>query len=65
MFMSMAGIAAGTRTSGVLAKVSKRLGYTGNKRYLQLKLIPVGTATCTVAASAILFNPTVAPTSNP
>jgi hypothetical protein len=55
----------GTRASGVSMNVSKRLGYIGDKRYVQAKIVNVGTAATPIAATAVLFNPSVAPVSNP
>jgi hypothetical protein len=66
---ALAGIAASAtaRVSAVNKIVTKRLGYKGTKRYVQLTIGHTGVshATAIVAASAILFNPTVAPVSNP
>lgn len=64
---ALAGIAATTpRASGVSKNVTKRLGYIGNKRYVQASL---GTATVSaavkVAVVAVLHNPEVAPQANP
>jgi hypothetical protein len=62
----LAGVAAAaTRTSGVSKNVSKRLGYKGAKRYLQAKVVNTVTATTPIAVTALLFNPSVAPVSNP
>jgi hypothetical protein len=58
--------AATPRTAGSTKEVSKRVGYKGNKRYVQLNMVQTGvTSTGAVAATAILFNPEVAPISNP
>jgi hypothetical protein len=58
--------AATPRTAGTTKEVSKRIGYRGNKRYVQLNMVQTGvTSTGAVAATAILFNPEVAPVSNP
>lgn len=63
---ALAGIAAGARTSGTGKNVTKRLGYKGNKRYVQLS---IGAATVTAAtiigAVAVLFAPEAAATTNP
>lgn len=56
---------ATARTSGVGKNVSKRIGYKGTKRYVNAKLVSTVTAAPPVAATAILFNPNVAPISNP
>lgn len=59
-------LAATPRASGTTKLVSKRIGYKGSKRYVSLDLNGTGvTSVGIVAASAILFNPTVAPVSNP
>jgi hypothetical protein len=62
----LAGLAAAaTRTSGVSKNVSKRVGYKGGKRYVNIKLSSTVTATTPIAVTALLFNPVVAPTLNP
>lgn len=59
-------LAATPRTAGTTKEVSKRLGYKGTKRYVQLSLVQTGvTSVGCVAATAVLFNPEVAPISNP
>lgn len=59
-------LAATPRTAGTTKEVSKRLGYKGNKRYVQLSLVQTGvTSVGCVAAEAILFNPGVMPIANP
>ena len=46
--------------------VSKRVGYKGNKRYVTVDAISTGTTSVgCVSVDAMLFNPSVAPTSNP
>lgn len=67
---ALAGIGSGVaRTSGVSKLVTKRVGYKGSKRYLQAFIGTVSAATVSAAKifgiSAILHNPTLAPTSNP
>lgn len=63
---ALAGLAAGARVAGTSKEVSKRLGYAGNKRYVQLTLTGSGTTSVgVVAASAVLFNPMIAPVDNP
>ena len=62
---SDAGIAAATRVDGSTEKVTKRIGYTGNKRYVQLGIVNTATAGTPVSAEAILHTPEIAPTSNP
>jgi hypothetical protein len=62
----LAGLAATTpRTSGVSKNVSKRVGYKGNKRYVNLSVSSTVTAGPPVAVTALLMNPIVSPTSNP
>jgi len=59
-------LAATPRTAGTTKEVFKRVGYKGTKRYVQLLLVQTGvTSVGCVAASAILFNPSLAPVSNP
>lgn len=63
---ALVGLAAGARVAGTGKEVSKRLGYKGTKRYVQLTLTHSGTtSTGAIAANAVLFNPAVAPISNP
>jgi len=57
--------AAATRTSGTSKNVTKRLGYKGNKRYVQPKVSSTVTAATVISAQAILHTPDSAPTSNP
>jgi hypothetical protein len=62
----LAGLAAAsTRTSDVSKNVTKRVGYKGTKRYVQVKVSSTVTAATPIAATALLFNPSVAPVSNP
>ena len=59
-------LAATPRTAGTTREVSKRLGYKGIKRYVQLLAVQTGvTSVGAVAATAILFSPNYAPVSNP
>ena len=64
---ALAGLAAGTpRTSGTSQQVVKRLGYKGIKRYVQISQVKTGTSSAgLIWADAVLFNPNVAPVSNP
>jgi hypothetical protein len=64
---ALASLTAGTpRTAGVNRDVSRRVGYIGNKRYVQALVVQTGvTSVGCVSVNAILFNPHVAPTSNP
>ena len=62
----LASVAAGARTSGVGKNVSKRIGYRGNKRYVQLNITAATTTVATItSALAILHSPLNAPTANP
>jgi hypothetical protein len=62
----LAGLAAAsTRTSDVSKNVSKRVGYKGAKRYVNVKVSSTVTAATPIAATAVLFNPSIAPVSNP
>lgn len=59
-------LAATPRTAGTTKEVSKRIGYKGAKRYVQLSLVQTGvTSVGAVSATAILFNPSLAPVANP
>lgn len=59
-------LATTPRTSGVAQNVSKRVGYRGSKRYVQVNTISTGvTSVGCVGVTAVLFNPSVAPVSNP
>ena len=60
-----AGLAAGARTSGSSMNVSKRVGYKGNKRYVNASISSTATAGTPVAITAVMHNPSIAPTSNP
>ena len=62
----LAGLAATTpRTSGVSKLVTKRLGYKGNKRYVNLSISSTITAATPISISAIMHTPIVSATSNP
>ncbi len=63
---SLAGLAAGVRASGTTMNVTKRLGYKGNQRYVQVgKLSSTVTAATLVSVVALLHSPNVAATPNP
>lgn len=63
---TLAGLAAGARTSGTGQQVVKRIGYRGNKRYVQVNLTNAGTTSAgLIWADAVMFNPEVAAVSNP
>jgi hypothetical protein len=53
--------ATGTRTSGTTKNVTKRIGYKGIKRYVQMNLKSTVTAGTPVAIDAILAKPELAP----
>jgi len=58
--------AATPRTAGTTKEVAKRIGYKGNKRYVQASLVQTGvTSVGCVSVAAILHNPALAPVSNP
>lgn len=62
----LAGVAAATpRTSGVSKNVTKRIGYTGGKRYVQCGVKSTVTATTPVSVVGVLSRPAVRPTANP
>lgn len=59
-------VADSDRTAGVGKEVTKRVGYIGSKRYVQISLNHTGTTSAgVVAASAVLFNPSLGAVSNP
>jgi hypothetical protein len=63
---ALASLLAGARVAGTGKEVSKRVGYIGTKRYLQMSMVQTGTTSVgAVAASAVLFNPEYVPVSNP
>ena len=63
---ALASLLAGARVAGTGKEVSKRLGYIGTKRYVQLSAVQTGTTSVgCIAATALLFNPSVAPITNP
>lgn len=61
----LAGLAAGARVDGSTEKVTKRIGYKGNCRYVTVKEVPTATAAAVIGIDAILHSPKVAPTANP
>jgi hypothetical protein len=63
---TLASLLAGARVAGTGKEVSKRVGYNGAKRYVQLSLVQTGTTSVgCVSASALMHSPAVAPISNP
>ena len=62
----LAGVAATTtRTSGVSKNVVKRVGYRGNKRYVNCSIKSTATAGTIVSCEAILHSPSVMSAPNP
>ena len=54
------------RTSGTAQNVTKRVGYKGQKRYVQVNAISTGvTSVGCVGVTALLHSPYSAPTTNP
>lgn len=63
---ALASRLGGATTSGTGSNVAKRLGYIGNKRYVRVDAVKTGTTSVgCVDVKAILFNPSIAPISNP
>jgi hypothetical protein len=59
-------VQASARTSEVGKNVSKRVGYKGTKRYVRVDAVQTGTTSVgCVSVEALLFNPSLVPTSNP
>jgi len=62
----LAGVAAAaTRTSGVSRNVVKRVGYKGNKRYVNCSIKSTATAGTIISCTAMLYSPSVMPAPNP
>lgn len=63
---ALASLAAGARVAGTGKEVTKRVGYVGTKRYVQLNVVSTGTTSVgCVGAAAILHSPALAPQDNP
>lgn len=63
---ALASRLAGATTSEVGSRVSKRVGYRGNKRYVTCDAISTGTTSVgCVSVEALLHSPHLAPTANP
>lgn len=60
---TLASLAAATRTDGSTEKVTKRIGYKGDQRYVQCSVVNTATAATPVSVVALLHSPQVAPTS--
>ena len=59
-------LATTPRTSGVAQNVAKRVGYIGNKRYVQAKTVSTGvTSVGCVSVNVVLYNPEISVTANP
>ena len=59
-------LATTPRTSGVSKNVAKRVGYKGIRRYVRVDAVQTGTTSVgCIDVSAVLFNPSIAPTANP
>ena len=59
-------LAATPRTSGSTSNVTKRLGYKGQKRYVQVNAVQTGvTSVGCVGITALLHSPALAPQDNP
>lgn len=59
-------LAATPRTAGSTKEVSKRVGYKGSKRYVQLNAVQTGvTSAGAISAVAVLTDPQNAPVDNP
>jgi hypothetical protein len=59
-------LAATPRTAGTTKEVTKRLGYKGQKRYVQLSAVQTGvTSVGCISGQAVLFSPVLVPVSNP
>lgn len=59
-------LATTPRTSGVSQNVAKRVGYIGNKRYVQAKIVQTGvTSVGVVGVNVVLYHPEIGATANP
>jgi len=63
---ALASLLAGARVAGTGKEVTKRIGYTGVKRYVSVDAVQTGTTSVgVVAVAAVLHSPNNAPTTNP
>lgn len=62
---ALAGIAAGARVSGTTKNTTRRIGYKGNKKYVQCSIKSTATAGTLVGITALLHSPRFSPTANP
>ena len=62
---ALAGIAAAVRTSGTTKNTTRRIGYKGNKKYVQCGIKSTATAGTLVGITALLHSPRYAPATNP
>lgn len=60
-----AGVAAGARVSGSTKNCTRRIGYVGAKRYVQINYRSTATAGTLISATALLTHPQQKPTANP
>jgi hypothetical protein len=59
---ALASLAAGARVAGTGKEVSKKIGYIGNKRYVQASVVQTGTTSVgTVGVVAVMVNPSIIP----
>ncbi len=57
----LAGLAAAVRVDGSTEKVTKKIGYIGNKRYVKVQVSSTTTAGTPIGVNAILGNPSQSP----
>jgi hypothetical protein len=63
---ALASLLAGARVAGTGKEVTKRIGYTGVKRYVTVDAVQTGTTSLgVVGVAAVLAFPDLAPTTNP
>lgn len=59
---ALASLLAGARVAGTGKEVSKKIGYIGNKRYVQASVVQTGTTSVgTVGVVAVMVNPSIIP----
>lgn len=59
---ALASLLAGARVAGTGKEVSKKIGYIGNKRYVQASVVQTGTTSVgTVGVVAVMVNPSIMP----
>ena len=63
---ALASLLAGARASGTGQNVTKRIGYKGNKRYVNVLAVGTGTTSVgCISAEWIMHSPRVGPQTNP